>query len=378
MDLRYGLNPGQRARAVPIGGRLPFRVLSGEPSYVNLLDALSAWHLVREISESLGLAAAASFKHVSPAGAAIPGRLDDVMRETWSAVGEVSPIANAYIRARDADPKSSYGDFVAVSEPVDQDLVEVLRRTANDGVIAPGFEPGTVDALKAKKGGRLLVLEVEPGVARAEWERREIFGVSLEQQAPQSIDRTLPALRGLPSPQLDDAVLAMLAVRYTQSNSVGLARDGMMIGIGADQQSRVDCVRLAGGKADSWWLRRHPRLRQIEYKSAVPRQDRINLLTRLLEGDLTESDDRALRDALAGVPPVLSRDERSSWLQLLSGVVLVSDGMVPFRDNVDQAARHGVNYLLEPGGSIRSDEVTEACRAHGIVHVQTGIRLFCH
>lgn len=380
MDLRYGVNPDQKAYVTSAtDGELPFRVLAGKPSYINILDALNAWRLVRELSRALGRPAATSFKHVSPAGAAVAGAIDEVMAETWEVHDSVGPLASAYLRARDADPKSSWGDFVAVSGPVDREFAQILQRTANDGIIAPGYEEGTVAVLSRKKRGKMLVLEIDPTVNPGGWERRDVFGVSLFQEVSQGlIDPSLFGSSALPESGWLDAVLGMLVVRFTQSNSVGLARDGMMIGVGAGQQSRVDCTRIAGAKADVWWLRRHPTARSLRFRDGVERQDRINVVIRSLEGDLTDAERGLFGESLAGEPLEISVEERESWLSKLDLVTFVSDGLVPFRDNVDQAAQHGVRFFVEPGGSIRSGEVTKACEQYGITHVETGMRLFHH
>lgn len=324
MELRYGTNPKQRpASAEPVRpGDRPLDVLYGSPSYINLLDALTSWCLVREAAEAFDRPAATSFKHVSPAGAALDGPVDQAMVEKFR-LGEAalsSPVTRAYVRARDADPKSSYGDFVAVSHPVDQGLAAVLRGVVSDGIVAPAYEPGTLDVLTAKKQGGFLVLRVDPAYEPPEREVRELFGVRLEQPSDHTPPDRTP-FAGLPDAAADDLLLGMIVVKYTQSNSVAYTHAGMAIGIGAGQQSRVDCTRLAGEKAALWWSRRSASAHDVAF---------------------------------------------------------VSDGMIPFRDNVDEAARHGVTWIAEPGGSIRSGGVAEACAEYGIGHIQTGQRLFRH
>jgi phosphoribosylaminoimidazolecarboxamide formyltransferase/IMP cyclohydrolase len=316
VQLRYGMNPHQAATMTPLGGTQPFAVVKGSPSYINVLDALTGWQLVREASNALGLPAAASFKHVSPAGAAVAGPVDSVMRTTFR-LDAVGPVTSAYVRARDADPKSSYGDFVAVSHPVDAELADLLRRLVCDGIIAPGYDEGVVEVLAAKKRGSFLILEADPAFEPAREEVREVYGVRLTQERD-----ALPLDPELPDPAARDLLLGMHVARYTQSNTVVMVKDGMSIGIGAGQQSRIDCTRLAGEKAALWWSRR----------SADP----------------------------------------------LTGVSMVSDGAIPFVDNIAEAHRHGVRYLAEPGGSIRSDEVAAACAELGIRLSQTGVRLFRH
>lgn len=383
VQLRYGINPDQRAAIKWDGPRSPLRLVAGEPSYINILDALNAWQLVRAADRALDAPVATSFKHVSPAGAATAGALDEVMEETWKLPsGGLSPVASAYVRARDCDPRSSYGDFVAVSQPVDHSLADLLASVVSNGIIAPGFEPGTVERLSKKAGGRFVVIETDPDFQPPDWERRELFGVRLEQQtAPRTINRELVrscAPTDLPDGVVDDLVLAMVTARYTQSNSVTYARGGMVLGVGAGQQSRIDCTRLAGRKADTWWLRRHPKVRALSFPAATRRQDHINWRLRYIEGDMTPSEQPRFADATRRHAPPLTDDERSQWLTTLDGVSLASDGYIPFRDNVDEAASHGVRFLADPGGSVRDDEVESAAVEHGITLLATGMRLFHH
>jgi phosphoribosylaminoimidazolecarboxamide formyltransferase/IMP cyclohydrolase len=381
MQLRYGINPHQTARIVSEDPDGPVRVVHGQPSYINLLDALSGWQLVREAAAAAGLPAAASVKHVSPAGAAVAGRLDEVTCETWRLDVSAGPLTSAYARARDADPKSSFGDMIAVSGPVDAELADLLRRVVADGIVAPGFAPGVAALLAAKKGGAFLVLEADPDWVAPRLERRDVFGLTVEQDA----DRrpiTAGLLAGgdapLPAPVLRDALLGMVTARYTQSNSVVLVRDGMTLGVGAGQQSRVDCVRLAAGKTGAWWLRRHPHVRALAQVPGMSRQDRLNWQLRLADGDMTDGQVAEFGRLFPGHDPVLDRAERRSWAGLLSGVTLVSDGFLPFRDNIDHASRAGVSHVVEPGGSSRSDEVAAACAEHGMTLSRTGLRLFRH
>ena len=382
MELRYGLNPEQMARASLEAPDSPIRVVSGEPSYINVLDALGAWQLVREAAGVLPAAVATTFKHVSPAGAAIAGDIDEVMVELWSRAGDLSPVASAYVRARDCDPKSSFGDFVAVSEPVDLSLAQVLRGVVSDGIIAPGFESGTLEMLAAKKGGRFLVMEADPTFEPPLSERREIFGVRLEQDTSTAAINPMTVTAGteapLPASAINDLVLAMVTARHTQSNTVNYAREGMVLGVGAGQQSRVDCTKLAGAKVDTWWLRRHHKVQSLPFRDEVRRQDRINWQIRYIEGDLDPGERERFRAALTADPPTLSPAERAEWLSTLDGVSLASDGYIPFRDNVDHAARHGVRYITHPGGSTRNQDVEAACETHGIVLTTTGVRLFRH
>jgi AICAR transformylase/IMP cyclohydrolase PurH len=380
--LRYGTNPQQAtAHAAPVTpGRWPVRVLNGQPSYINVLDALNGWQLVREASQALGRPAAASFKHVSPAGAAVAGPVDEVTAELYGVAGAggVGDLTSAYLRARDADPKSSYGDFAALSHPVDAELAALLTRVVSDGVIATGYEPGTVATLSRKQNGRFLVMEADPAFVPPQQEHREIGGLRLTQER----DRTelRPELLGntLPRTAVEDLLLAMATLRYTQSNSVCYVREGTTLGIGAGQQSRVDCTRLAGAKVDTWWLRRHPAVRALTFRPGIRRQDRINWQIRFIEGDLTPDERTRLAEVLSAPAAELTAGERERWRERLTGVAFASDGALPFRDNVDHASRHGVEYIAEPGGSIRSGEVEAACREHGITLARTGLRLFHH
>jgi AICAR transformylase/IMP cyclohydrolase PurH len=384
MELRYGMNPQQAtAHATPVTpGSWPVRVLNGQPSYINMLDALNGWQLVHEADGILGRPAAASFKHTSPAGAALSGPVDEVTAGLYDADSSVSGAASAYLRARDADPKSSYGDFAAVSVPVDAGLARMLAGVVCDGIIAPGYDPGTVAQLSKKKNRSFLIMEADPAFSPPPRESREVFGVRLTQDRDiVRISRdTLELAAGdpLPSAAVDDVLLGLVVLRYTQSNSVCYVRAGMTVGIGAGQQSRVDCTRLAGAKADTWWLRRHPAILALSFAPQVRRQDKINWQFGLIEGDLTAAERGQLARVLERPAEELTQDERASWLRRLTGVTFVSDGYLPFRDNIEHASRHGVAYVAEPGGSIHSDGIADACAEYGISLVRTGLRLFHH
>jgi phosphoribosylaminoimidazolecarboxamide formyltransferase/IMP cyclohydrolase len=384
VKLRYGTNPQQAvACAVPVtDGDNPVRVLNGEPSFINMLDALNGWQLVRAASRSTGRPAAASFKHVSPAGAAVAGPLDAVTSQAYdvddAGAGEIT---SAYLRARDADPKSSFGDFAAVSGPVDAELADVLARVVCDGIIAPGYEPGTVERLSRKKGGRFLVMEADEAFVPPSQETREVFGLRLteERDTLEISASTLGAeASGLPDGVVEDLLLGLTVLRYTQSNSVCYVRGGATLGIGAGQQSRVDCTRLAGAKVDTWWLRRHPAIHGLQFRHGIQRQERINWQIRVTEGDLTPSERERLRQVLATPARELTADERDGWLKRLDGVTFATDGFLPFRDNVDHAHRHGVQYIAEPGGSIRSGDIEAACEELQVTLIRTGLRLFHH
>ena len=382
--LRYGCNPHQGDAAFATDAANPaLRVCSGAPSMINMLDALNAWQLVAELGQALNLPAAASFKHLSPAGAAVAAELPDDLRRAYEVANrELTPLATAYVRARGADPKSSFGDFVALSEPVDAATADYLRGVVSDGVIAPGFAPGTLDVLAAKKGGAFVVLEANAGYTPPSTERREVFGVAFTQQRnnhrPSEADLADVVCGELTADARRDLLLGLVTLKYTQSNSVGYAFGGQMIGIGAGQQSRVDCTKLAGAKADAWHLRRHPKMLGIRFHPGVKRQDRVNWRTRCIEGDLTAAEQAALGAAAESAPTPLTDAERDAWLADQDGVAMVSDGFLPFRDNVDHARKHGVRFIAQPGGSARDAEVEQACREHGIAMARTGVRLFHH
>ena len=379
MQLRYGMNPHQQARV--LGRQAPARVVSGTPSVINLLDALTGWQLVREAAAATGSVAAASIKHTSPAGVAVAGPLDSTARETWSPGADPGALTSAYIRARDADPKSSFGDMIAVSAPVDAELAAFLAGVVSDGIIAPGFAPGTAERLAAKKRGTFLVLEADESYQPPAGEQRDIFGLVVEQQrdnAPITHGLLRPVAGGsLPPEAAADALLGLVALRYTQSNSVALVRGGATLAVAAGQQNRVDCIRLCVAKAATWWLRRHPVIRELPAAAGMTRQDRLNWQTRLADGDLTPGQAAEFSRLYPGAAD-LSLAARADWLDELSDVTLVSDGYLPFRDNIEHASRIGVRHVVEPGGSNRSDDVAAACRDYGMVLVRTGLRLFRH
>jgi len=385
MDLKYGTNPHQRFAAVESidPKKSPVVVLNGKPSLINFLDALNAWQLVREIRAALGLPAAASFKHVSPAGAAVAVPLDDRLRRAYEVEGrELSPAALAYVRARGADPKSSFGDFVGLSDEVDRETAEFLKTVVSDGIIAPGYDPEALAILKAKKGGGFIVMQADPDFEAPEREAREVFGMRLVQDRNNHRVTRADLANVVCGTLTDDAVrdllLGLVTIKYTQSNSVGYAKGGQMIGIGAGQQSRVDCTKLAGAKADVWQLGLHPKVLGLHFKPEVKRQERINWRVRYIEGDLTRYEADAFKDALSQPAEPLTSADKSEYLSTLSGASLASDGFIPFRDNIDHASRHGVSYIAEPGGSTRDSEIEAACREYGIALVYTNLRLFHH
>ena len=379
MDLRYGTNPHQAARVIDPPGRRPFRILSGRPSLINMLDAAAGWQLVREAAAATGQVAAASFKHVSPAGAAINGTLDDAAQQTWAVDAAAGRLTSAYVRARDADPKSSFGDLVAVSQPVDAELADLLSRVVADGIVAPGFDPGTVGTLAKKKGGSFLVLDADPAFEPPEWEQRDVFGMAVEQQRDTApITAELLDDGDVAESCVVDALLGLATVRYAQSNSVVILGDGRTLGVGAGQQNRVDCVRLAAAKAATWWLRRHPQIQGLPRPAGMTRQDRLNWQIRVADGDMTRSQAAQFGRLFPGSSTALSGTDRAAWLDGLKCTTLVSDGFLPFRDNVDHASGIGVRHIVEPGGSARSAEVQAACDELGITLTRTGLRLFRH
>lgn len=377
--MRYGMNPHQTAVVVGADGPV---VVNGEPSMINYLDAMNAFALAREADRLSGRAAAVSFKHVSPAGAAVAGEVDEAAAEAWNAPGVADDtLLSAYLRARDADPKSSFGDVVALSRPVDVQTADFLRTVFCDAVIAPGFGPGTVEVLRAKRSGRFLVFEADPERELPLRERRDVLGVTIEQDRDAAdLDAALPTDPALDEYGRRDALLGMVTARYTQSNSVVFALAGAAIGIGAGQQNRVDCVRLGGTKASIWWLRRHPYVRELPVVAGMGRQDRLNWQIRFAGHEMTRTQLGEFTE-LFGTRARTQYDEsnwRITWADALTGVTLVSDGYLPFRDNVDHAAESGVARIIEPGGSIRTPEVAAAAAKLGIAHVQTGLRLFHH
>jgi phosphoribosylaminoimidazolecarboxamide formyltransferase/IMP cyclohydrolase len=385
MRFKYGCNPHQSfAQVEPIaGGKNPVETLSGSPGYINFLDAVNAFQLVIEARKALGMPAAASFKHVSPAGAAVSTPLSPELARSYEVEGlDLSPVTVAYVRARGADPKCSFGDFVAVSERVDVPFAKYMKTLVSDGIIAPDYEPEALDILKQKKKGAYVVMQADASFTAPAREKRELFGLVMEQDR-NALELSEAQLKNVVCGELTDAakrdlVLGLITLKYTQSNSVGYSLDGQMIGIGAGQQSRVDCTKLAGGKADIWYLRCHPKVLGLKFKAGVGKQDRINFRVRYIEGDLVPSEITELREALDQPLELLTDDEKRAWLKTLRGVSLTSDGFLPFRDNVDHASKHGVSFVAQPGGSTRDEDVVTACREYGISMAHTGVRLFHH
>ena len=387
-ELKYGSNPHQKPATIYSlnGDDLPFSVLNGQPGYINLLDALNAWQLVLELDEALGLPAATSFKHVSPAGAAVNVPLDETLREVYDCQNkELSPLATAYIRARGADPLSSFGDFIALSRIVDVYTAEFIRKVVSDGIIAPGYDEDALKILKEKKGGKYIILQADSEFKSPEHEFREVAGVVFSQlrntikiNEKSLLKKVVTKNTALPNAARRDLVLASITLKYTQSNSVAYALDGQMIGIGAGQQSRVDCTKLAGRKTETWFLRQHPRVRNLPFHEKIGSVERTNARILCLEGGMTAPEQRSWKSLLSVTAEALSVVEKEKWLTKLEGVSLSSDAFFPFRDNIDQASKRGVYYVVQPGGSNRDEEVISATDEYGMVMLFSGIRLFHH
>ncbi len=386
IKLRYGVNPHQSpARAFVPHHKLPFKVLSGAPGYINLLDALNSWQLVREMRQLTDLPSAASFKHVSPSGVACGRPLSpDLAQSYFVTQDELSPLAIAYVRARGADRLASFGDWIALSDTVDESAARIISREVSDGCIAPGFEPAALELLKAKKNGTYPVLEVNPGYEPPETESRQVFGVTLEQArngspiTPALLEKVVTVKKQITDDARIDMLVATLALKYTQSNSVCLAWDGQTIGVGAGQQSRIACTRIACAKADKWLLRLHPKVRALDFKKGTSRTEKANAIDLHLEEDATAAEVAAWRLHFNTVPEPIAREERHAWLARFNGVALSSDAFIPFRDNIDRAARSGVRYVVQTGGSTRDEGIIRAADEYGMVMVFTGLRLFHH
>jgi phosphoribosylaminoimidazolecarboxamide formyltransferase/IMP cyclohydrolase len=367
------------------GGKLPFRVLNGRVGYINLLDALNSWQLVQELHEATGVPAAASFKHVSPSGAAIGLPLSDSLRKAYRVEDlDLSPVALAYTRARGADRVCSFGDWVAVSDRVDASLARLLQREVSDGIVAPGYEPEALALLSRKREGGYVVLEVDAAYTPPEVQTREVFGVTLEEKRNdarlnQSVfQRIVTRQQSFAEAARRDALVALITLKYTQSNSVCLASDGQTIGVGAGQQSRIHCTRIACAKADLWRLRQHPAVLDMRFRAGVRRPERDNVVDVYLREDATTSDLKSANTLFEQVPVSLSAEERHRWVAEFAGAVMGSDAYIPFRDSIDRAVRSGVRWVVQPGGSHRDTEVIAACDEHGLVMAFTGIRLFHH
>ena len=388
LELKYGCNPNQKPSKIFMKeGELPITVLNGRPGYINLLDALNSWQLVKELKEATGLPSAASFKHVSPAGAAVGLPLSDTDRKIYfvEQQGELSPIACAYIRARGADRLCSYGDWAALSDICDADTANYLKGEVSDGIIAPGYTDEALEILRSKKKGNYNVVQIDPEYVPAEIECKDVFGVTFQQGrnnykiSRKLLDNIVTVNKDLPEQAAIDMMVALITLKYTQSNSVCYVKDGQAIGVGAGQQSRIHCTRLAGNKADNWYLRQHPKVLGLQFVDDIRRPDRDNAI------DIYTSDE--YMDVLAEgewqkvfkvKPEVLTAEEKRSWIETQSGVTCGSDAFFPFGDNVKRAYKSGVEYIVEPGGSIRDDNVIETADSYGMVMAFTGMRLFHH
>ena len=389
LELKYGCNPNQKpSRIFMEGGKeLPITVLCGKPGYINFLDALNGWQLVKELKEATGLPAATSFKHVSPAGAAVGLPLDDVLKKIYwvEDLGELSPLACAYARARGADRMSSFGDFISLSDVCDEDTARLIKREVSDGVIAPGYEPKALEILKEKKNGNYNVIQIDPDYEPEELERMQVFGVVFEQghnnlKIDSSLLQTIVTEnRDLPEAAARDLVISLITLKYTQSNSVCFVKDGQAIGIGAGQQSRVHCTRLAGSKADNWYLRQAPQVLNLPFIDGIKRADRDNAIDLYIGEDYMDvlADGRWER-IFKEKPAVFTKEEKRAWLDGMTGVALGSDAFFPFGDNIDRAHKSGVKYVAQPGGSLRDSQVIDTCNQYGMVMAFTGIRLFHH
>jgi phosphoribosylaminoimidazolecarboxamide formyltransferase/IMP cyclohydrolase len=386
LPLRYGCNPHQSfARVYHESGRLPFEVINGSPGYINLLDALNSWQLVRELKQVLELPAATSFKHLSPAGAAVAVPLTEALKKAYFVDDlELSPLATAYARARGADPLSSFGDWIALSDEVDVSTARLISREVSDGIVAPAYQPAALDILRKKKGGKYVVLQMDETYNPAKTEKREVFGVVLEQSINQTII-TSDLLDNVVSQNTDispqarrDMLLATIALKYTQSNSICLALDGQVIGNGAGQQNRLACTDLAAGKAEAWHLRQHPEIMGLKFKKGLKRTEKINAIEAYLRGDMAGQERQLWEANFESVPEAMTEEMRRGWIDQLQKVVLSSDAFIPFRDNIDRAARTGVGYVVETGGALRDDDVITAANEYGMVLVLTGLRLFHH
>ena len=389
LELKYGCNPNQKPSKIYMknGKDLPIQVLNGRPGYINFLDAFNGWQLVSELKKATGLPAATSFKHVSPAGAAVGLPLDETLAKIYwvDDLGELSPLASAYARARGADRMSSFGDFISLSDVCDVDTAKLIKREVSDGVIAPGYEPEALEILKEKKKGNYNVIQIDPDYVPDPIEHKEVFGITFEQGRNElKIDNDffsniVTENKELTDQAKIDLAISMITLKYTQSNSVCFVKDGQAIGIGAGQQSRMHCTRLAGQKADNWWLRQSPQVMNLPFVDHIRRADRDNAIDLYIGEDYMDvlSDD-AWPNIFKEKPEVFTREAKREWLDKLTGVALGSDAFFPFGDNIERAHKSGVTYIAQPGGSVRDDNVIDTCNKYNMVMSFTGIRLFHH
>ncbi len=389
LELKYGCNPNQKPSRIYMadGGELPIQVLNGRPGYINFLDAFNGWQLVSELKKATGLPAATSFKHVSPAGAAVGLPLTETLAKIYwvDDLGELSPLASAYARARGADRMSSFGDFISLSDVCDVDTARLIKREVSDGVIAPGYEPEALDILKAKKNGNYNVIQIDPEYAPEKLEHKDVFGITFEQGRNElKIDdeffaNVVTENKELTEQAKIDLAISMITLKYTQSNSVCFVKDGQAIGIGAGQQSRIHCTRLAGQKADNWWLRQSPQVMDLPFVDSIRRADRDNAIDLYIGEDYMDVlADGAWQAIFKEKPEVFTREAKREWLDKLENVALGSDAFFPFGDNIERAHRSGVKYIAQPGGSVRDDNVIDTCNKYGMAMAFTGLRLFHH
>ena len=389
LALKYGCNPNQKPSRIYMDDDrdLPIEVLSGRPGYINFLDAFNGWQLVRELKAATGLPAATSFKHVSPAGAAVGLPLDETLRKIYwvDDMGELSPLACAYARARGADRMSSFGDFIALSDVCDKDTASLIKRVVSDGVIAPGFTDEALEILKAKKKGNYCVIKIDENYRPAPLEHKQVFGITFEQgrqELPiddELLSNVVTENKEIPEAAKRDLKIALITLKYTQSNSVCFVKDGQAIGVGAGQQSRVHCTRLAGQKADNWFLRQCPKVLDLQFVDGIRRADRDNAIDVYIgEEYMDVLADGAWEKIFKVKPKVFTREEKRAWLDQMKGVTLGSDAFFPFSDNIERAHKSGVEYIAEPGGSVRDDAVIECCNKYNMAMAFTGIRLFHH
>ncbi|MCI8489104.1 MAG: phosphoribosylaminoimidazolecarboxamide formyltransferase [Lachnospiraceae bacterium] len=389
LELKYGCNPNQKPSRIYVEDKeLPIKVLSGKPGYINFLDAFNGWQLVKELKEATGLAAATSFKHVSPAGAAVGLPLSEVERKIYWVDDmelEFTPLANAYARARGADRMSSFGDFIALSDVCDKATALLIKREVSDGVIAPGYDPEALEILREKKNGNYNVIEIDPAFVPDPVERKQVFGITFEQGRNELkiddtfFDNIVTENKELTDVAKIDLAISMITLKYTQSNSVCYVKDGQAIGIGAGQQSRIHCTRLAGQKADNWFLRQSPKVLNLSFVDGIRRADRDNAIDLYIGEDYMDVlADGAWENIFKIKPEVFTKEEKRAWLDRMKGVTLGSDAFFPFGDNIERAHKSGVQYVAQPGGSIRDDHVIDTCNKYGMVMSFTGIRLFHH
>ena len=389
MQLKYGCNPNQKPSRIFMADNsdLPITVLNGKPGYINLLDAFNGWQLVRELKQATGYCAATSFKHVSPAGAAIGKPLSDTLKKIYFVddLGELSPLACAYARARGADRMSSYGDFIALSDVCDVPTAKMIQREVSDGIIAPGYEPEALEILKSKRKGTYNIIQIDPSYEPTALERKQVFGVTFEQGRnnlkidESMLENIVTENKNLPEDKKHDLLISLITLKYTQSNSVCYVKDGQAIGIGAGQQSRIHCTRLAGNKADIWWLRQHPKVMGLQFVDGIRRPDRDNAIDVYISDEYMDVlADGAWENIFKVKPEVFTKEEQKAWLAQNTDVCLGSDAFFPFGDNIERAHKSGVTYIVEPGGSIRDDHVIMTCNKYHMTMAFCGIRFFHH